>query len=400
MGTYHYEAVDQSGRSERGVLEADSERLARQQLLGRGLLTVSLKPGRSRASARARSAGLRRTELSWLTRQLASLVAAGLSLEASLGVVMEQAPRRTVTQLLAALRADIRAGQSLSDALAGHPRDFPDIYRALVRAGEQSGELEQVLDRLASFIEDSGALRGKVLTAFIYPAIVSLISAAMVVFLLSYVVPQVVGAFTQAKQQLPLLTRIMIAASDVVREWGGVALVLAVLAGVALAALLRRPVVRLSVHRRLLRLPVLGTYLLGVDTARFAATLAILAGSNVPLLSALEAAGRTLSNLALREAVAEAAARVREGLPLAAALQRSRLFPPLLVQLIASGEKTGELAPMLDRAAGTLSAELERRALAMTALLEPLMILLMGGLVLMIVLAVMLPIIEMNQLVQ
>ena len=154
MGTYHYEAVDQAGRSERGVLEAESERLARQQLLSRGLLTVSLKAGRSRAAARARSAGLRRTELSWLTRQLASLVAAGLSLEASLGVVIEQATRRPLVQLLAALRADIRAGQSLSDALANHPRDFPEIYRALVRAGEQSGELEQVLDRLASFIED------------------------------------------------------------------------------------------------------------------------------------------------------------------------------------------------------------------------------------------------------
>ena len=400
MGTYQYEAVDQAGRSERGVLEADSERLARQQLLARGLLTVSLKPGRSRAAARTRSAGLRRSELSWLTRQLASLVAAGLSLEASLGVVMEQAARRPVAQLLAALRSDIRAGQSLSDALANHPRDFPDIYRALVRAGEQSGELEQVLDRLAAFIEDSGALRGKVLTAFIYPAIVSLISAAMVVFLLSYVVPQVVGAFTQARQQLPLLTRIMIAASEAVRDWGAAALLLLLGAAFLAAVLLRRPPVRLALHWRLLRVPVLGSYLLGVDTARFAATLAILAGSNVALLTALEAAGRTLSNLALRAAVSEAAARVREGLPLAAALQRSALFPPLLVQLVASGEKTGELASMLDRAAATLSAELERRALAMTALLEPLLILLMGGLVLMIVLAVMLPIIEMNQLVQ
>ncbi|WP_341668953.1 type II secretion system inner membrane protein GspF [Alcaligenes sp. SDU_A2] len=400
MGTYQYEAVDQTGRSERGVLEADSERLARQQLMARGLLTVSLKAGRSRAAARARSVGLRRSELSWLTRQLASLVAAGLSLEASLGVVMEQASRRPVAQLLADLRADIRAGQGLSDALSNHPRDFPDIYQALVRAGEQSGELEQVLDRLASFIEDSGALRGKVLTAFIYPAIVSLISAAMVVFLLSYVVPQVVGAFTQAKQQLPLLTRVMIAASDAVRQWGGVALLMLLGAGGGAALLLKKPAVRLALHRRLLRVPVLGGYLLGVDTARFAATLAILVGSNVALLTALEAAGRTLSNLALRDAVAEAAARVREGLPLAAALQRSGLFPPLLVQLIASGEKTGELAPMLDRAATTLSAELERRALTLTALLEPLMILLMGGLVLMIVLAVMLPIIEMNQLVQ
>lgn len=263
MGTYHYEAVDQTGRSERGVVEADSERLARQQLLTRGLLTVSLKAGRSRAAARARSAGLRRTELAWLTRQLASLVAAGLSLEASLGVVIEQSTRRPMVQLLAALRADIRAGHSLSDALASHPRDFPEIYRALVRAGEQSGELEQVLDRLASFIEESGALRGKVLTAFIYPAIVSLISVAMVVFLLSYVVPQVVGAFTQAKQQLPLLTRVMISASDLLREWGGVLFLVLLLGGALVAFLLRQPALKQAFHRRLLGAPILGSYLLG-----------------------------------------------------------------------------------------------------------------------------------------
>jgi general secretion pathway protein F len=197
-----------------------------------------------------------------------------------------------------------------------------------------------------------------------------------------------------------MLTRVMIGASDLLRDWGVVLFVVLLLLAVLAAFLLRQPALKQAFHRRLLSVPVLGGYLLGVDTARFAATLAILAGSNVALLTALEAAGRTVSNLALRDAVNQAAIHVREGLPLATALQRSALFPPLLVQLIASGEKTGELAPMLDRAATTLSTELERKALTMTALLEPLMILLMGGLVLLIVLAVMLPIIEMNQLVQ
>ena len=257
-----------------------------------------------------------------------------------------------------------------------------------------------MLERLADYIEARGALRNKVLTAFIYPGIVTVVSMAIVVFLLSYVVPQVVGAFTQARQTLPWLTRLLLAASAGIQDWG-----LAVAAGLALCFVLwrlhlRHPAARLAWHARVLRLPLLGRYAQGVDVARFAATLAILTGSRVPLLQALEASGRTLRNRRLRAAVADALRWVREGGSLAQALQAQKVFPPLLIQLVASGERTGELPAMLDRAAGVLAADLERRALTFTAVLEPLMILAMGGMVLVIVLAVMLPIIEINQLIQ
>lgn len=401
MPSYQYEAVDATGRNDRGMIDADSERSARQALRARGLLPMSVRESRKRGS-KGWSAGAKisDSDLGWLTRQLASLLAARLPLEAALRATMEQAERKHVAQTLAAVRDDVRAGHRLGEALAVHPRDFPEIYLALVDAGEQSGDLAQVLEKLADYIESRGALRNKVLTAFIYPIIVTLVSIGIVIFLLSYVVPQVVGAFSQAHQTLPLLTRMMLAASDFTSNWG-------LVTAISLAALfglwrlrLRNPAARLAWHARVLRLPVVGRYAMGVDVARFAATLAILTGSNVPLLTALDAARRTLKNRKLQEAVDEATSRVREGSPLAQALQVQKVFPPLLIHLVGSGERTGELPAMLDRAAGVLSLELERRAMTMTALLEPLMILIMGGIVLVIVLAVMMPIIEINQLVQ
>jgi len=401
MPSYQYEAVDATGRSDQGTLDADSERSARQILRSRGLVPLSVKETRKRAG-QSWSAGARISDadLGWLTRQLASLLAARLPLEAALRATLEQAERKHVAQTLAAVRDDVRAGHRLGDALAAHPRDFPEIYRALVDAGEQSGDLAQVLERLADYIESRGALRNKVLTAFIYPIIVTVVSIGIVIFLLSYVVPQVVGAFTQAHQTLPLLTRMMLASSDFAREWG-----LLTVVGLASAfglwrLSLRNPAARLAWHARVLRLPVFGRYALGVDVARFAATLAILTGSNVPLLNALDASRRTLNNRKLQAAVGEATLRVREGSPLAQALQAQKVFPPLLIHLVGSGERTGELPAMLDRAATVLATELERRAMTMTAILEPLMILIMGGIVLVIVLAVMMPIIEINQLVQ
>lgn len=401
MPSYQYEAVDATGRSDRGMIDADSERSARQALRARGLLPLSLRESRKR-TGQGWSTGTKISDpdLGWLTRQLASLLAAQLPLEAALRATMEQAERKHVAQVLAAVRDDVRAGHRLGEALAAHPKDFPDIYLALVDAGEQSGDLAQVLERLADYIESRGALRNKVLTAFIYPIIVTVVSIGIVIFLLSYVVPQVVGAFSQAHQTLPLLTRMMLAASEFTSNWG--LLTAGIL--VALVALwrlrLRNPEARLAWDARVLRMPILGRYAQVVDVARFAATLAILTGSNVSLLTALDAARRTLKNRKLQAAIDETTSRVREGSPLAQALQAQKMFPPLLIHLVGSGERTGELPTMLDRAARVLSLELERRAMTMTALLEPLMILIMGGIVLVIVLAVMMPIIEINQLVQ
>lgn len=406
MPSFRFEASDALGKLERGLLDADSARAARAQLRARGLTPLSVDAvgghGQTAASGPRPMFGSRMSdaELAWTTRQMASLLSARLPLDAALTATAEQAERRHIREVLTTVRADIRAGHRLADALANRPRDFPEIYRALIAAGEESGDLAQVMEKLADYIEERNALRTKVLTAFIYPAVVALVSVGIVIFLLGYVVPQVVSAFSQARQELPALTRVMLALSDFVRTWGwlvGIGLVAAI---TAWRMMLRAAPARLAWHTRLLKVPLAGRFILGLDAARFASTLAILTGSGVPLLRSLDAARQTLGNDRLRASIDDATSRVREGAPLASALQVQKTFPPLLIHLTASGEKTGTLPELLERAAQTLSREVERKAMALTALLEPLMILLMGGFVLLIVLAVLMPIIEINQLVR
>ncbi len=399
MPRFRFEAANANGQIQGGNLEADSARAVRLILQERGLTALAVQEvaggGASWLGPRLGAA-----DLCWATRELASLLGASLPLEAALTATIEQAEKKVVAEALSEVRDQVRGGMRLADALATRPKDFPDIYRALISAGEDSGDLARVMERLADYLENRDALRSKMLTAFIYPMVIAFVSVCIVVFLLGYVVPQVVSAFSQARQDLPTITRIMLVLSDAVRDWGWQA-------GVALAGgyagwrrLLRDDGVRLGWHRTLLRLPMIGNYALGVNTARFASTLAILMEAGVPLLRALDAARQTLGNDLLKACVADATARVREGTPLATALRVQKTFPANLVHLIASGEKTGALAPMLDRAATTLSRDLERRAARLTALLEPLMILGMGGVVMLIVLAVLLPIMEINQMVK
>ncbi len=398
MPQFDYQALTPNGGTEKGRLDAESPRGARQLLRSRGLTPVELRAVSANAGQWRRRA-LSATELAWATRQLSSLLAARLPLEAALSAVIEQAEQAHVVQALAAVRTDVRSGQRLTVALAARPRDFPPIYRALVGAGEDSGDLGRVMERLADYIEERNALQAKVITAFIYPGAISLVSVAIVIFLLSYVVPQVVTAFVQARQTLPLLTRVMLDASAFTREWGiwvGLGVIALV---VAWRMALRRPELRLRWDTGLLRVPMLGRFVIGVNSARFASTLAILIDAGVPLLRALDAARQTLGNALLARCADDVAARVREGVGLGAALKVQKVFPPILVHLVASGEKTGALAPLLERAAQTISREIERRAMTLTALLEPAMILVMGGVVLTIVLAVLMPIMEMNQLV-
>ncbi|CRM69863.1 type II secretion system inner membrane protein GspF [Pseudomonas sp. 25 R 14] len=402
MNRYRYEACDASGKLETGHLEAESQGAAFASLRSRGLTALLVQvEGSANAVGGGSlfSAKLSDNDLAWATRQLASLLGASLPLEAALSATVEQAEKKHIAQTLSAVRADVRSGMRLADALAARPRDFPSIYRALIAAGEESGDLAQVMERLADYIEERNNLRGKILTAFIYPGVVGLVSIGIVIFLLSYVVPQVVSAFSQARQDLPGLTLAMLNASDFIRAWG--ALCFAALVGGfwCWRLYLRNPVARLNWHSRVLRLPLIGRFVLGLNTARFASTLAILGGAGVPLLRALEAARQTLSNDRLSQSVSDATAKVREGVNLAPALAVEKVFPPVLIHLIASGEKTGSLPPMLERAAQTLSRDIERRAMGMTALLEPLMIVVMGAVVLVIVMAVLLPIIEINQLV-
>lgn len=402
MPAYRFEAASLSGDIERGVIDADSPRHARSLLRDRGLTPLevdTLQPVESGDGRRIRVGRLRTMELTLATRQLASLLLARLPLERALSSVAEQAERRAVRERFAAIRSDVVAGQTLSQALEKYPHDFPEVYRALVAAGEQSGDLGLVMGRLADYIEARSTLAQKVILAFTYPLIVTLVAITVIIAMLTYVVPQVVGVFEQTQQQLPGLTVAMIALSDFARNYGVWVVAALVLGIAAFRVALRAPTVRLAFDRRLLAAPVAGRLVRGMNTARFASTLGILASAGVPLIRALEAGARTLSNTALKANVDDAISRVREGAPLARALAAGKEFPPMLVHMIASGEATGDLAEMLERAAATLSQETERRALALTSILEPLLILIMGIIVLLIVLAVMLPIIEINQLV-
>lgn len=409
MPAYTYEAVDAQGRASRGTLEADSPRAARGQLRSQGLVPLEVQAVGGAAPAAAGVRGLlqreivsprafRATELTVLTRQLAGLVRAGLPLERALAVLSEEAERPRQQAVLSGLRAEVNAGAALAKAMAQFPREFDDTYRAVIAAGEQGGALGEVLERLAQDQEDTLALRSKLVSAALYPAIVSLIALAIVVFLLAYVVPQVTEVFTSQKRALPLLTAAMLWLSQQVRGSGPALLVL--LAGLAVAArlALRRPAVRLRVDAAWLRLPLIGRLSRSYNAARFGATLALLTSAGVPMLKALQSAADTLGNQALRADAQETLVLVREGAPLASALARHKRFPGLLVMFIRLGEQTGTLPEMLQRAARQLSEEVQRRAMRLATLLEPLLIVGMGGMVMVIVLAVLLPIIELNQL--
>lgn len=402
MPAFRFEAADAAGAIDKGLTDAESARHARSLLRERGLVplevsAVSATPSEGAPALRGR---LRTAELTMATRQLASLLAARLPLEQALGAVIEQAERPAMRERFAAVRSEVVAGQTFSQALSRYPRDFPPVYRSLVSAGEASGDLATVMSRLADYVEARSALAQRVGLAFTYPAIVTLVAIGVITALLAYVVPQVIGVFAQSRQKLPFLTLALIALSDFVRNWGWAVALAAVAGGFGFRATLRSPSARLAWDARVLCMPLFGRLIRGVNTARFAATLSILAASGVPLIRALEAGAQTLSNEALRTNVVDAIARVREGAPLSRALSAGGQFPPMMVHMIASGEATGHLAEMLERTAATLSAETERRAMALTGILEPALILIMGAVVLLIVLAVLLPIIEINQLVR
>ena len=406
MAAFRYEALDSKGHSTRGVIEADGLRQARARVRELGLTVVNVDTvtqdslhGGSAQRWRFRR-GISSSQLSMITRQLATLLEAGLTLEHSLSALIEQSEDESVHQILAGVRSELLAGHTLAQAMGQYESVFPDIYRALIKAGEASGELGHVMLRLADYTESRQVLRQKVVLAFVYPAIVTVVALMVVLGLLIYVVPQVVSVFQQSHQTLPLLTRMLIGLSAGLQAtW--LYLLLALLgAGFTVRALLQREEIRFQWHLRLLRLPMLGRLVRGINTARMASTLAILAGSGVPLLVSLQAAAGVVTNLPMRRALEEAAKKVREGVTLSRALAISKLFPPILVHLIASGESSGKLDAMLDRAATQQEQEIGNYTSVLTSLLEPVLILVMGGVVLTIVLAILMPIIEMNQMVR
>ncbi|MEH6498216.1 MAG: type II secretion system inner membrane protein GspF [Pseudoalteromonas distincta] len=402
MPAYEYVALDNAGRTRKGVEEGDSSRQVRSRLRDKGLMPMSVSQVAERKSVMRMPVLQQRIkplELALATRQMATLARAGMPIEEVLGTVARQSETQKVKSTLSAVRTRVMEGLPLAHALGEFPSVFPAIYRTTLAAGEQAGRLDLVLERLADNVEAQNAMRQKIQLAMFYPAILTVIALLVTVALLTYVVPEVVQVFAGMNQQLPWLTRALIATSDALRTWG--LLMLAVLVGgvFAFKQMLKRPGFRYAWDAWLLRVPLLGRLIRGLNTARFARTLNILAGSGVPLLDALNMSASVMTNVPMRDAVTDAAKRVREGSGVGHALERSGFFPPMTLSLIKSGESSGTLDQMLERAAETQERELEARIAIVMGVFEPLLILAMGGVVLIIVLAILLPIFELNQLV-
>ncbi len=402
MPAYAFEALDAQGATRQGVMEADTARAVRALLRAQALVPLDVHPvaGASGPKSWVARPVFGSTGLAVWTRQLAGLVSAGLPLERALTALAEEADDERQRSLVAALRAEVNAGAAFGRALAQFPRDFPEVYVAVVSAGEQSGQLGTVLERLADDLEAQQALRARLLGAALYPAIVTVVAIVIVIFLVTYVVPQVASVFVGTKRSLPMLTSLMLGLSAAVRDGGWWALAVLVAAGSSLALALRNPVLRERFDAAWLRLPLVGRLARGYNAARFASTLAMLVAGGVPILKALQAAGETLGNRSLRADAMDALVLVREGAPLASALAQKPRFPGLLSMFARLGEQTGQLPAMLQRAADQLSAEVQRRAMHLATILEPLLIVAMGGVVMLIVLAVLLPIIQLNQWVR
>ena len=399
MSAFRFEAADAQGRLRHGLLDAENARAVRDRLRADGLTPTAVDPAPERGHPLQRTR-LPAAALALLTRQLAALVQSGMPLDQALVAVAEQADDAHVANLVNAIRSHVLAGESLPSALSRFPRTFTPLYRGLIGAGTETGRLPEVLARLADYLDARLALRQKFVVALIYPALVTVIALGVIAVLVTYVVPQVVSVYQQSRQTLPLLTQALIAVSAFFRATAWLWLAVAVVAALALAFAVRAPRTRARLHAALLRVPGAGRLAASLDTARYASTLAILVGSGAPLLRSLDAATAVVRMIPLARAAQAATALVREGVSLSRALKEQKAFPPVLIHLIANGEQSGALAPMLQRAAGELERDAERRLAWIAALIQPTLIVAMGAIVLVLVLAVMLPIVTMNQLVR
>jgi general secretion pathway protein F len=408
MGAFQYIAIDTGGQERKGLLEGDTAKQVRQLLRDQHLLPVAVEEvrqqeARQRHDARFsfnRNKGMNANDLALVTRQLATLVRSGLPLDESLLAVAEQTEQVRIKNIIMGARTKVMEGHPLAVGLSDYPSSFPEIYRATVAAGEQSGHLDTVLERLADYTESREQLRSRTINALLYPVLLFMVCGGIVMMLLTYVVPKIVKQFENAKAELPVLTRYLIGFSNFLRDWGIWLLIAAVITGVLFVRSLRNPQNRYRYHAFLLRLPLIGRVVRGTNTTRFARTLATLTSSAVPVLDALRISGEVVINLPMREAVQTAAIKVREGSPIGRSLAATKQFPPMMVHLISSGESSGELETMLDRAATNQEREMDAVLSAFVGLLGPLMILVMGGVVLLIVLAMLLPIFQLNELVK
>jgi general secretion pathway protein F len=403
MGAFVYIALDPKGREQKGVLEGDTPRQVRQQLREQGLTPLEVNEAAERESNAPRAFGIGRgisaSDLALITRQLATLVRSALPVEESLLAASEQSEKPRLKSMLLAVRARVMEGHTLAQGLGQFPHVFPEIFRATVAAGEHTGHLDGVLERLADYAETRQQLRQKIGLAMLYPMILTVVALVIVTMLMIYVVPKITAVYIQSHKALPLLTQILIWISDTLRHEGIYLLILIIAAVFGISYLFRNPEVRKRWDSRQLKLPLVGRLVRGLNTARFTRTLSILAGSGVPVLDALRISGEVVENIPMREAVADATLRVREGSSISQSLGRSRLFPPITVHLIASGETSGQLPQMLERAAQHQERELEALTARMVGIFEPVLILVMGAMVMVIVLGVLLPIFDMNTMV-
>ncbi len=409
MGAYEYAALDRTGRESKGVMEGDTPRQVRQILREQGLIPIQVDEiARNNKAGDATGGGgalrgsswrsISANDLALVTRQLATLVRAALPIEEALLAVSQQTTRPRIKSILIAVRSRVMEGHTLASGLAQFPRVFPELYRATVAAGEQAGQLENVLERLADYTENRQEMRNQMMLATIYPALLLLVSLGIALFLVTYIMPQVVDVFDTRDQQLPLLTTALIGLSEFLRSWWWLLTLVLVGGTTALVLWLRQPGPRRRFHNLLLRLPLVGRLTAGFNAARFARTLSILNGSGVPVLEAMRIAGQVVVNIPMREAVEVASRKVREGGNISRALGASKLFPPMTIHLIASGESSGRLDEMLERAAQNQESEVTSLVQGMTAAMQPLVILIMGGIVMIIVAAILLPIFQLNQL--
>ena len=404
MAAFEYKALDAKGRQKKGVLEGDTARQIRQQLREQGMVPVEVVQTHEREKKKASGGfqlrrGISTTELSLITRQLATLVQASMPLEECLKAVAEQSEKPRLKNMLLAVRSRVVEGYTLSDSMAEYPHIFDQLFRAMVAAGEKSGHLDTVLNRLADYTENRQKMRSKLMQAMIYPTMLTIIAIAVVAFLLATVVPKIVDQFVQMGQQLPTITEILLAASDFVQNWGLVVLLVIAALFMVIKMALRRPDFRLKWDRWVMRLPVIGKVARGLSTSRFARTLSICTSSAIPLLEGMKVASDVMTNTWVNQQIREAADKVREGSSLRISLEQTKLFPPMMLHMIASGERSGELEQMLTRAADNQDRDFESLVNMALGIFEPLLIVAMAGIVMFIVIATLMPIIALNNMV-
>ncbi|HIO92845.1 MAG TPA: type II secretion system protein GspF [Leucothrix mucor] len=404
MPAFEYTALNAKGQEENGMLEADTARQVRQTLRDGNLTPLKvdqIEKKESQSNSQVRRAGkVKAAELALFTRQLATLTQSGSPLEEALAVTAKQSERKNLRHIISAVRSRVIEGHSLAGGLQLFPSVFPHMFRATVAAGEQSGHIDAVLDRLADYTEDRQVLQQKIATALVYPVILTILSIAIVAGLLGFIVPQIVAVFENMGQELPIMTRMIIALSDLIIDYGLYVLAAIILAIVIFKKMITIPKWEYRYHNFLLRIPGIKKMVRGLNTARFARTLSILASSGVPILDAIGISAQVIQNIPMRQAVQDAAVKVREGKPIYKALEQSGYFPPMTIYLIASGENSGKLDDMLERAAVQQERETDSMMTGMLSIFEPMLILIMGGVVMTIVLSILLPILNLNQLVQ